>query len=86
LAEYCREGTKYWTDKYYNGGYTECSAYNGGGDVIAWLISPKVDLSSAAAPKLAFDVCLGYPNGATLQILVSDDFNGSDVNSATWTD
>lgn len=80
------KGTKYWTDKYYNGGYTECSAYNGGGDVIAWLISPKVDLSSAAAPKLAFDVCLGYPNGATLQILVSDDFNGSDVNSATWTD
>lgn len=80
------EGTRFWTDKYYNGGYTECTANKAESNIVAWLVSPKVDLSSAIAPKLAFDVCLGYPNGAVLQVLVSDDFNGSDVASATWTD
>ncbi len=80
-------GDKYWVNNYYNGGYTECSAYGSDGDVIAWLISPKVDLSSSEAPKLAFDICLGYPKvGTELQVLVSSDFDGSDVTTATWTD
>lgn len=80
------KGGKYWVNNFYNGGYTQCSAYGATEDAVTWLISPKVDLSKATAPKFAFDICLGYPNGAQLKVLVSDDFNGSDVNAATWTD
>ncbi|MDL2247478.1 DUF5017 domain-containing protein [Bacteroides sp. OttesenSCG-928-J23] len=80
------KGNKFWVNNYYNGGYIQCTAYGASEDVAAWFVSPRINLSASTAPQFAFDVCLGYPNGAKLQILVSEDFNGKDVNSATWID
>lgn len=51
-----------------------------------WLISPSIDLSSAASPYLNFDNACSY-DGASLEILVSTDYDGaSNPNEqGSWT-
>ncbi len=87
---YSEVGSSLWTDRIYsNNGYTQCSTYGtDASEVVSWLVSPLVDLSEATAPLLSFDICVGNANGAELQILISEDFNGSEsgVASATWED
>ncbi len=86
---YAESGSSMWTDKVYSdNGYTQCSAYGASSDAITWLVTPQIDLSAATAPSFSFDTCLGYANGAKLQVLVSEDFNGSEEScaSATWED
>ncbi|MFR9602390.1 MAG: choice-of-anchor J domain-containing protein [Rikenellaceae bacterium] len=86
---YAEEGGIYWVDKLYSGnGYIQCSAYGATGDVATWLISPLVDFTDVTSAQFSFDVCLGYANGAELQILISEDFNGdeSGCSTATWVD
>ena len=80
-----KKGTALWGSKYYNGAYIELSAYGKGGEVDTWLISQQIDLSMCEEPKLAFDVCLGYPKGTSnLQVYYSEDYDGEDVEGATW--
>ncbi len=88
-TNYSEDGSIYWVNKLYSGnGYIQCSAYGASSDVATWFISPIVDLSDAVAPMFSFDVCLGYVNGAELQVLISEDFNGSEDGcaTATWVD
>lgn len=86
---YAEEGDVNWVDKLYSGnGYVQCSAYGASSDVATWLISPLVDFTDATAPMFSFDVCLGFANGADLQIFISEDFNGDESGcaTATWVD
>lgn len=82
-------GDVVWYAKTYNdNSYIECTAYNKSGEVVdAWMISQQIDLSLCENPRLAFDVCLGYPKGdAKLHVLYSEDYDGEDVEGATWVD
>ncbi len=86
---YAEAGSTYWVNKVYSSnGYVQCSAYGASSEVVAWLITPIIDLSAASAPQFSFDICLGYANGAEFQVLISEDFNGSEsgCTSATWED
>ncbi len=82
-ADYPWQGRSYNGNFYTQIGETSNSATK---DLDAWLITPKFDLSDATSPVLSFDVNTGSNNGATLQVLISEDFNGSDPTTATWTD
>jgi hypothetical protein len=54
--------------------------------MISWLITPAVNLTSSTAPVLTFDTKAGYDNGATLEVLISSDYNGSGSPwDFTWT-
>lgn len=54
--------------------------------VISWLILPSVDLEHSANELLRFQTKDGFDNGATLQVLVSSNYDGGDMPwKAKWT-
>ena len=86
-TNFVEKGTKAWIGKDYSGNkYVQMSANGSNEDEnIAWLVSPKVNLTEAVNPTLSFDVTIGYYNAGCLQVLVSEDYV-DDVTTATWTD
>ncbi len=94
-TNFAEEGTWLWREKTYtsNGttnGYAEFSAYNSGADVNkVWLVTPSQDLSSYNNPKITFKVAQHHldvdsPDNS-LEVLISTDYDGSNVLGATWT-
>jgi hypothetical protein len=82
-------GTKTWFSYKYSGNYfVETTAYNSGqASVITWMIAPQVDLGDATSPYVSFDCADGKDNGATLQLYVSTDYDGSATPwNFTWTE
>ncbi len=86
-TNFVEKGTKTWIGKEYSGNkYVQMSANGSNEDEnIAWLVSPKVNLTEAVNPTLSFDVTIGYYNAGCLQVLISEDYV-DDVTTATWTD
>lgn len=82
----CVKGDAPWSARDFNGNvYVQCTANNTSGEIDSWLISQQIDLSLCENPALAFDVCLGYLKGdAALQVYYSEDYDGEDVEGATW--
>lgn len=66
--------------------YAQISAFAlGQNTVITWLVSPPVDLSGSANEQLSFITKDGFDNGATLQVLVSTGYDGSNTPwKAKW--
>ena len=86
-VNYIEAGSKGWDGKSYNGNfYPQFSAFGAGGEAIAWLISPEVNLAQAESPTLSFDVNIGDFNAYLLQVLVSQDYAEGDPTEATWVD
>jgi hypothetical protein len=84
-------GTWKWREKTFSGnGYAEFSAFGSGSAInIAWLISPEIDLDVAEKKGLAFEVAQHHldvdsPNNS-LEVLISTDYDGTNVTAATWT-
>lgn len=85
------EGTKLWKEEVYQGnGYAEFSAFSSGSATnTCWLISPAINLSSYTTKQLEFEVAQHHldvdsPNNS-LEVLISTDFDGINVSTATWT-
>lgn len=86
---YSEAGNKTWFSYKYSSNYfVETTAYNSGlASVITWMIAPQVDLGDATNPYVSFDCADGFDNGATLQLYVSTDYNGSATPwDFTWTE
>lgn len=67
--------------------YAKISAFGSNKDtVISWLVMPGINLSGKVNPMLSFRSANGYDNGASLKVLASTDFNGSNFATAHWTD
>ena len=81
-------GTKTWFSYYHNDYFVETTAFKSGlASVISWMITPSIDLSAATSPYVSFDCADGYDNGATLQLYVSTDYDGSATPwDFTWTE
>lgn len=86
-----QSGSKKWTEERFplsNGnGYAEFSAFNTGDATnIAWLVSPSINLEGSQK-QVSFDAAQHHLDSSnnTLEVLVSTDFNGTDVAAATWT-
>ncbi|MCD8029723.1 MAG: DUF5017 domain-containing protein [Bacteroides sp.] len=89
-TNYGGEGEQYWMARDYGGNFYSqvgvTSASGAAKDLDSWLVTPRFDLSGAVNPMFSFEVCTGSNNGARLQIMISEDYNGSDPTVATWTD
>lgn len=91
-TNFSSQGSTKWTEQRFttNGvdnGYAEFSSFNSGDAVnVGWLISPPVNIDGAAK-KLAFVAAQHHLQSADnkLEVLVSTNFNGTDVLAATWT-
>jgi hypothetical protein len=83
------QGTKTWECRTFSSNkYAQVSSNNSGSENQVWLITKQIDLTNAHVPSLTFDVNVGYYNADCLNILISDNFDGTeaDVAAATWTD
>lgn len=64
----------------------KCTGYDGGANANEdWLISPAMNFDNYTAETLNFYNAAGY-DGPALEAMISNDYNGSDPSSATWTD
>lgn len=66
--------------------YAKASNYVGGSNLASetWLISPAIDVSAETNPRFSFINAYKY-NGDALEVLISTDFDGQDITTATWT-
>lgn len=87
-VNFAETGSELWTEQIFSGnGYAEFSAFRTNDDVnVGWLVSPSVDLS--AHSKVFLNVMLAQHHldspANTLEVLVSTDFDGTNVTTATW--
>lgn len=89
-TNYAEEGTWVWREKTFSGnGYAEFSAYNAQASNVVWLITPGIDLSNYTTKTLQFKVAQHHldvdsPDNS-LEVLISTDYDGTNVLGATWT-
>ncbi|MFL9844079.1 choice-of-anchor J domain-containing protein [Flavobacterium rhizosphaerae] len=82
-------GSAVWKIQKYSGnGYAEFSSFQSGNDVnVGWLISPAFELPENNSRILNFEVAQSYVTSAdnTFEVFISTDFNGTNLDTATWT-
>lgn len=79
------QGTSQWVDKSYNSNiYTQMTAYKAPGVCESWFVSPKATVIDGSV--LSFDVCVGSYNADCLKVLISTDYDGTNLATAKWTD
>lgn len=82
-------GSRNWVVRYFSSDtkYAYNNAFNSNmPEVIAWMITPSVDLTGASNPILTFRTKGAHANGATLETLVSTDYDGGNEPwNFTWT-
>lgn len=94
-VNFAQSGNDLWREKTFTSGgvtngYAEFSAFNSGDATnIVWLVTPAIDLSAYTTKVLKFETCQHHldvdsPNN-DLEVLVSTDFDGTNVATATWT-
>lgn len=88
-TNYSETGSVKWKQGiYYSDKYAEFSGYQSGQPSnIGWLISPAINMDTFENEKLAFDIAQAYVGSAanSIELLVSTDYDGTNVSSATWT-
>lgn len=85
---YAEAGTKNWFINDYAGNvYMEFSSYNSGNNSnVGWLITPKVNIDQTSLKRMSFLAAQHHASSLdnTFELLVSDDFDGENVQLATW--
>ena len=72
-----------WTIAEHNGNhYAYMNGYNHGANE-DWLISPAFDLDSYSDVVLTFVTAMNY-TGPAIEVLFSNDYDGTDPNAASW--
>ncbi|HOW20042.1 MAG TPA: DUF5689 domain-containing protein [Tenuifilaceae bacterium] len=80
-------GTRRWMAKVYSGNtYAEMNPYQSGeASNIGWLISPAIPVASGVTTYLTFNTQFAYWANSTLEVFVSENYDGANPASATWT-
>lgn len=88
-TNFAETGTVKWKQGvYYSDKYAEFSGYNSGeASNIGWLVSPAIDVTANPNLRIAFQAAQAYVSSSanSLELLVSNDFDGTNVTTATWT-
>ena len=80
-------GGQSWSSSGYGGDeYAKMSGYSSGAQENEdWLVSPSIDLSGYNSAYVVLNQAVNFlDDWANIQVMVSTDFDGSDVTSATW--
>lgn len=82
------KGKMSWECRNYSGNnYAQVSAYKAGTETENWLITDQIDLTAVIEkPQFSFDIVTGNYNGSGLGIYISENYDGTDIAKATWTD
>lgn len=87
-TNYAEAGTVKWKEQVYShNAYAEFSSFQSGElSNIGWLISPPINMDAHEGEKLVFQTAQAYvSSGAnSLEVLVSTDFDGTNVTAANW--
>lgn len=89
---YTEAGTKNWFIANYGTGalnnvYVEFSSFNSGNSSnIGWLITPAIDIDQTVLKRMSFQSAQHHATSLDnkFEVLVSDDFDGVNVQLATW--
>jgi Domain of unknown function (DUF5017) len=88
-TNFAQTGTVKWKQGiYYSDKYAEFTSYQSTEATnVAWLISPAVNMDARDNETLTFDVAQAYVSSSanSIELLISTDFDGTDVMAATWT-
>ena len=81
------KGTKKWlADNYTNKSAVMTAFSSNEAEVVTWMVTPAVDLTSSVSPVLTFESKARYHNGALLEVFISTDYaGGSTPWTSTWT-
>lgn len=80
-------GTKLWIGKLYNNNlYAQMSSYNSAEANKTWLVTPVINLDQTENETLSFDMAIGYFTHNGFSVLVSQNFDGTNLATATWDD
>ena len=89
-TNFAEDGTWLWREKTFGGnGYAEFSAFGSGSTSnLVWLVSPAINLNGYSSPILKFSVAQHHldvdsPDNS-LEVLISTDYDGTNVLAATW--
>lgn len=87
-TNFAEEGSELWTEQVFSGnGYAEFSGFRTNDAVnIGWLVSPGVDMSAHSQVFVNFQLAQHHleSDANTLEVFVSNDFDGTNVTAATW--
>lgn len=83
------QDTRKWLKKDHEGvNYAQMNAYGGkdkpGVDVKSWLISPQFNFDGQESESLEFKLADAYSNGNPLKVMYSSDYDGANIDKATW--
>ena len=79
-------GSREWIAKSYNDNvYMQATSYNSNEENEMWITTPKIDLDGMTNPKFSFDNAVAYWTHDGFEVYISTDFDGSNIESATWT-
>ncbi|WP_372639596.1 DUF5689 domain-containing protein [Ancylomarina sp.] len=86
---YDEKGSHTWfvqKDKFSENIYASCSNYNtGDAEMISWLVTPQIDASTQKYFALSTaQHHWAHDDESPIEILYSEDFDGSNVEAATW--
>jgi len=92
---FAQSGNDLWREKTFTSGgvtngYAEFSAFNSGDATnVVWLVTPMLNIGTFDNKILKFQACQHHldvdsPNNS-LEVLISTDFDGTNVLAATWT-
>lgn len=88
-ANIAEVGSVKWTEQIFSGNpYAEFSSFRSPDVVnISWLISPKINMDANEGEILVFRASQSFVSSAanSLEVLVSSNFDGTNVSAATWT-
>ena len=81
------KGTQpYIYNEYNSNSYANMSVYKATETRESWLITPILDIASAAHKTISFDTRADHTEGATLEVFTSKDYDGgTDLSTYTWT-
>lgn len=88
-TNYAETGTKVWTERDFNNdGYIQFNPFGSGqASNIGWAITPEIDLGTGENVVFSFSSATNFVDNADnkLEVLISSDFDGTNVLAATWT-
>jgi|GEM_PF-120222 hypothetical protein len=80
-------GSRNWQGKEFDENlYAQATSYNSGESNECWLITPKMNLGAMSNPVFEFDNAQAYWVHDGLTVLISTDFDGTNIGAATWTE
>ena len=87
-VNFAETGTAVWKLQYFGqNNYAEFSSFQSGEAVnVAWLITPSINMDQYETEKLLFQVSQSFVSSSanSLEVLISTDFDGTNVTTATW--